>query len=331
MALYKFNNFVFDSSSHRLTYRGAKVAVRPKALKLLNLLILNRHRLVSKAEIMEAIWGSNYARDHLLFQLISEIRRLSADFELVRTQPNEGYQWVVPTNIVQHERFVPRSIAASIFLGLTCLLISLNLDTKDERTANLSVLPAYSALSKGIVALENGEQDHAIEWFEYALRENPESVEPSLFLAETLHQQNRPEESSAHLEALLKRPGLGAYNKITATDLLSRIRQRQGRLQDALDYAQISNQVEIMGQCSIEAVEQRVQMLEDKLGSKLAMSPNYQQQKTDVAKTDSYQVTGDQERCEQLEQPSAETASCTPILSEQHYVIARAHRFFNIS
>lgn len=271
MPLFKFEDFIFDSTRHNLVHRGAKVAIRPKASKLLSLLIKNKHRILSKDEIMSSIWGSDYARDHLLFQLIGELRKSPLKNEYIRTQPNEGYQWNVTTKIIDNRFSVPKLIAASSVAALVCLsLMSLPiLDKADTGPAQAFHLPAYSALSKGIVALESGEKNKAIEWFEFALIENPDSVESSIFLAETLYQQNRLGESSKYLKSVLESENLSSYNKATATNILSQISERQGKFIDALRYAQKSAETKVAAQCSVDFVEQRI----DKLKSRIAMSP----------------------------------------------------------
>jgi DNA-binding winged helix-turn-helix (wHTH) protein len=330
MPLYKFEDFVFDSNSHRLSQQSKKVELRPKALKLLGLLIENRHRIVSKAEIMSSVWGSDYARDHLLFQLISELRKMPLQSEFVRTQPNEGYQWNVPTKIIyfklsdnfklfaQPRAFVPKLLAASVITGLVCIsLLALPaVIKKDASPAQTAQLPAYSALSNGIVALQNGQRDRAIEWLEFALLENPDSVESSLFLAETLYQQNRPEESSEHLLDVLGKTKLSAYNKATATNLLSRIREQQGRFSDALRYAQRSMQTEVLGQCSVDFFEQRIQMLESELGTEVAIAPNH---------SDMDEINGNEniplskkyvDQCQQLKDSVTQASSCLPLRSQ---------------
>ncbi|MFT6099397.1 MAG: DNA-binding winged helix-turn-helix (wHTH) protein [Arenicella sp.] len=310
MPLLKFEDFVFDSTSHRLTRNGATVSIRPKALKLFSLLINNRHRVVPKAEIMSAVWGCDYARDHLLFQLIGELRKSPLKNEYVRTLPNEGYQWNVTTRVIDNRISFPKLIAASVIttvVGLTALL-STTFNTYDSRVQTAH-LPAYRALSMGIVALENGDRDEAIEWFEFALVENPDSIESSLFLAETLYQQNRPKESSERVQHVLQKPSLSAYNKATATNILSRISEQQGQLDDALRYAQNSLPTGTTGQCSVDFVEQRIEMLE----SGLAMSPNPSNGNDTKVKHALPLSANYVDQCQKLNNRDAQSSSCQAI------------------
>jgi Tfp pilus assembly protein PilF len=259
---------------------------------------------------MSAVWGCDYARDHLLFQLIGELRKQPLKSEFVRTLPNEGYQWNVVTKVVHNRIPFAKLIAASVISGVVGLsiLLSTTLNNTDS-SFETAHLPAYRALSKGIVALENGDKDQAIEWFEFALVENPDSVESSLFLAETLYQQNRPEESSDRLQHVLQNVSLSAYNKATATNILSRISEQQGQLDDALRYAQNSLPSGTTGQCSVDFVEQRIEKLE----SGLAMSPNPPNLDDTKAKQ-ALPLTEDYiDQCQQLNNRDAQSSSCQAI------------------
>lgn len=330
MSLFKFEDFIFDSSSHKLRHKGTKVAIRPKAIKLLSLLIQNRHRILSKAEIMSSVWGSDYARDHLLFQLISELRKDPLKSEFVRTQPNEGYQWNVPTKRVDNRFFVPQLIAASVATATICLslLAFPVLNKADVGPSQTAQLPAYSAFSKGIVAMESGEKNEAIQWFEFALLENPDSVESSIFLAETLYQQHRHEESSKYLQNVLSNKNVSAYNKATATNILSRISEQQGKFSEALKYAQKSGETKVLGKCSVDFVEQRINRLE----SRIAMSPVRSELDSTNAKENVPMPENYVMQCKELNSIPVETSACLPFINESIvFVSSMSKPIFRVS
>lgn len=325
MHLFKFEDFIYDPTSHNLTHQGTKVAIRPKALKLLGLLLQNKHRILSKAEIMSSVWGNDYARDYQLFQLIGELRKSPFNNEFVRTQPNEGYQWNVSTKVVNKRVFEPQLIAASVVIGLVSLsFLSLSVlhnadflkaDSSPKQTMRL---PAFSALSKGIVALESGNKDKAVQWFEFALAENPGSVEPTLFLAETLYQQHKPDESSKYLQDVMKQENLSAYNKAAAANILSRISEQQGKFNDALKFAQKSVQTNELAQCSVDFVEQRIRKLESEISmSPLLTTPEPENTKENKPVPESYV-----RQCNELKNnPVEETSGCLSFDKDsEHYV-----------
>ena len=345
MPLFKFENFIFDSSCHTLTQQGRKVPMRPKAVKLLDVLIQNRHRTLSKSEIMHLVWGCDFARDHLLFQLISEIRKHPLKSEFVRTQPNEGYQWNVSTKVVNKTQlFTPQlaACAAAVILGVGLISFNLinNANKANSAFAVSEHLPAYSALSKGIVALENNDIKQGIQWFEFALKENPESVEISLFLAEALYQEHRHFESAEYLYNILTKENISAYNHATATNLLSLISEQQGKFDAALHYAQQSGSKMLVGnQCSAQFVQQRIDELKSRIGSVIHSG-------ADIAKTGANKNAADSDRkddstllaknyvntCNDLKIKPHTTSMCLPAsLNGNEYVAVTRNQTFKFS
>jgi len=316
MAIFKFDGFVFDSTRYHLTQRGKRIALRPKTLLLLGLLIENRDRVVTKSEILESLWGSIYARDHLLFQLISELRKAPFCSDYVRTEPNHGYQWNVATQ-VQRFDFPRPAVAACLVVASLSSLATLFFHSESAPVS--SQLPAYGAFSKGVLAMDKGQAEQAERWFKFALSENPNSVESSLFLAETLLQQNKVDESSDQLQALLEKQNLDDYSKMTATDLLSRISQRQGRLYEALNYAQASSQAGVIAQCSVDVVEQRVELLVDQLG--VSQEISLKQPKGNEGVDQSAKNTSDEynTKCSELQPIFEETSLCIPSSVKKWY------------
>lgn len=329
MQQFKFNDYVFEPQSLQLKRYGQAITIRPKALQLLSFLIQNRHRLVSKSEIMCEIWGSMHTRDYLLFQLISEIRKLSKENDLIRTQPNEGYQWVAPTRRIKPIA-VLHKIAASIAVGIIGLFgsIAFNIEnTHSERTVRL---PAHKAFSAGVIALENQDYANAIKWLKFSLIENPESIQLKLFLAEALFLDTQIGASLNQLQSIINEPNLDAYSKISATDLLSQISQFQGRMHEALFYARmtqqsslqaplIANKKPIVGQCSVDHISERIRMLEEKL------LPQSEQAIDDTQLAALPNKSAYQRQCDELQSNPIETSQCAA--SNTHDLYARKRYF----
>ena len=74
----------------------------PKAYELLLLLIQNRTRAVSRAELQQHLWPSTYVLDTNLASLIAEIRRAliddSEDPRYIRTVHRFGYWFIAQVN-----------------------------------------------------------------------------------------------------------------------------------------------------------------------------------------------------------------------------------------
>ncbi len=91
----QFDDLTFDSDTRQLWTGKGEVRLSPKAFDLLALLIGNRPRAVSKAEIRDHLWPGTYVSESSLPSLVSEIRDVIADHRrkpgLIRTVHGFGY------------------------------------------------------------------------------------------------------------------------------------------------------------------------------------------------------------------------------------------------
>jgi DNA-binding SARP family transcriptional activator/predicted ATPase len=88
-----FDRFVIDLRRGCLRQGGADVKLRPKSFEVLRFLAENHGRLLSKAEIINAVWKDAFVTDNSLVQCLIEIRHaLGVDSQtIIRTVPRRGY------------------------------------------------------------------------------------------------------------------------------------------------------------------------------------------------------------------------------------------------
>jgi len=98
---YRFLDYELDVASRRLARRGNAVAIRPKTLATLCYLIENRHRLVTKDDLLDSIWAGADVQDQAVFQSISELRSIFAGERCIETVRGRGYRWIVPLSSPQ--------------------------------------------------------------------------------------------------------------------------------------------------------------------------------------------------------------------------------------
>jgi DNA-binding winged helix-turn-helix (wHTH) protein len=274
MTRLKFDGYQFDLARYQLTRANKIQSIRPKTAMLLALLLKNRERILSKKEIFESVWLTEYVNDHTLFQLISEIRKLSPSRELIRTQPNLGYQWVADTGVVNG--FSAKN-GIALAASLSCVIVTtLFVESSGVRQPKPISMPAISAYSKGVIALEQGRNSEAEQWFRFTLAENPDSTDTQLLLAQSLFQQDELAASEPYLRNLLQNINTSSYSKSAASDLMSRIYQRQGLVYDALQFSrtgiEILNSSQAM--CTVEAIDRRILELESILGGHNSSQPS---------------------------------------------------------
>ena len=99
---FSINGVRADLSSESLRGPdGGIVPVRPQAFATLRYLLQNPNRLVTKTELMRAVWRGTSVTDDSLVQCIHEIRRALKDerHDILQTVSRRGYRIVLPEKI----------------------------------------------------------------------------------------------------------------------------------------------------------------------------------------------------------------------------------------
>src|SRR6185503_21259210 len=102
--LYEFGAFRLDAAE-RVLWRGQELIVLPpKVFDTLWMLVRREGTVVSKSELMEAIWADAFVEESNLSQNIYTLRRtLGVDEEgrqFIETVPRRGYRFAVPVRLL---------------------------------------------------------------------------------------------------------------------------------------------------------------------------------------------------------------------------------------
>lgn len=91
--IYRFAGFSLDAAGGLLRNGSGEIALRPKSFDLLTYLVRNAGRVVSKSELMDAVWPNVTVTEDSLTRCIFDIRRALDDSGqmLVRTISRRGY------------------------------------------------------------------------------------------------------------------------------------------------------------------------------------------------------------------------------------------------
>jgi pimeloyl-ACP methyl ester carboxylesterase/DNA-binding winged helix-turn-helix (wHTH) protein len=96
--LFSFENFALDCERRELRAHGAIVPVEPQVFDLLVYLIENRDRVVSKDDLIAAVWGGRIVSDSTLDSRINAVRKALGDSggrqRFVRTIARKGHRFV---------------------------------------------------------------------------------------------------------------------------------------------------------------------------------------------------------------------------------------------
>jgi len=98
-----FGEFTLDTDSRQLLKDDAQRHLSPKAYELLRLLIDNRPRALSKAELHERLWPSTFVSESTLSSLVAEVRdgldEKAENARFVRTAHRFGYAFAATVTI----------------------------------------------------------------------------------------------------------------------------------------------------------------------------------------------------------------------------------------
>lgn len=90
-----FGSFTFDSETRELLQAGQRLHLSPKAFDLLQVLLEQRPKVVSKIELHERVWAGAFVGDATLSVAIAELRQVlgddSREGRLIRTVHRVGY------------------------------------------------------------------------------------------------------------------------------------------------------------------------------------------------------------------------------------------------
>jgi len=102
---FAFKNCVLDLERRELTRGSEPISTGPQVFDLLVYLVQNRDRVVSKDDVLEAVWGGRIVSESTLTSHINAVRKAIGDSggeqHLVRTVPRKGFRFVGDVTEVQ--------------------------------------------------------------------------------------------------------------------------------------------------------------------------------------------------------------------------------------
>jgi TolB-like protein/Tfp pilus assembly protein PilF len=102
---YLFENYTFDTDRRELRHGTEMIPLAPQVFDLLDYLIRNRERVVSKDELIRTVWDSRSISDAALTTRLNVVRRAIGDTGekqfLIKTLPRKGFRFV---GAVQEEK-----------------------------------------------------------------------------------------------------------------------------------------------------------------------------------------------------------------------------------
>ena len=98
--IYRFGDFRLDTASNEMTQAGQPVAVEPQVFAIIAHLVAHRDRVVSKDELLDAVWQGRVVSDATLNTRINQVRGALGDDgkrqAAIKTLPRRGFRFLLP-------------------------------------------------------------------------------------------------------------------------------------------------------------------------------------------------------------------------------------------
>ncbi len=111
-AIVSVGEFRLDLHLRSLHRGDVKVRITPKPFSALEYLVKNRHRVVSKAELLENVWGG-LRESSTVEHAISALRRIledgTAEARYIETVPGQGYRLIAEVEVPDRSASAPPS------------------------------------------------------------------------------------------------------------------------------------------------------------------------------------------------------------------------------
>jgi DNA-binding winged helix-turn-helix (wHTH) protein/TolB-like protein/Tfp pilus assembly protein PilF len=125
---YDFGPFRLEPSEQLLLRDSQPVCLTPKAFELLVFLVQNPGRLLTKEQIMQAIWPESFVEEANLTVWISVLRKTLGDGEggsqYIETVPKRGYRFAAPVQELQSSELPITKLADAAQKGIELIGVS---------------------------------------------------------------------------------------------------------------------------------------------------------------------------------------------------------------
>jgi DNA-binding winged helix-turn-helix (wHTH) protein len=111
--MFQFEGYTLDVGRNALRSADRDVQLRPKAFEVLRYLIENADRLVTKEELIQAVWPNVIVTDDVLTHCVSEVRQAIGDGGqiVIKTVPRRGYRFAAAVSRITTNSGGPPSAA----------------------------------------------------------------------------------------------------------------------------------------------------------------------------------------------------------------------------
>jgi TolB-like protein/DNA-binding winged helix-turn-helix (wHTH) protein len=177
--VYRFDDFLADPETWRLTRAGQEIHLEPVVLKLLVYLIANRTRLVTRDELMDTVWGDTVISESALTKAVARLRKAldddSAAPRYLETVRSRGYRFVAEVEEIEHQdgpdsapgKTRARAVRQGLIAGAAAVFVLIVLTVSWLRGPQVEMSQAEAIASLAVLPLHNltgdPEQDYYVD------------------------------------------------------------------------------------------------------------------------------------------------------------------------
>jgi TolB-like protein/DNA-binding winged helix-turn-helix (wHTH) protein/Tfp pilus assembly protein PilF len=150
--LYAFGEFRLDPQSRVLTRGGTVVSLTPKAFDVLLLLIQNAGKVVTKDELMKAVWPNSFVEESNLTQTIFMVRKAldeTSGRRYILNVQGQGYRFLLPVTEAATEPEIETPVLAPSIAIAPEIPLPSPPNTKRWRSAAIAIAVAMAVLIAG--------------------------------------------------------------------------------------------------------------------------------------------------------------------------------------
>jgi TolB-like protein/tetratricopeptide (TPR) repeat protein len=113
--MYQFEGYTLDINRYLLRSADREIELRPKSFEVLRYLVENADRLITKEELIKAVWPHVVVTDDSLTRCVSEARQAIGDGGqlIIKTVPRRGYRFTASVSPVASDARAEPSISSA--------------------------------------------------------------------------------------------------------------------------------------------------------------------------------------------------------------------------
>lgn len=147
--IISFDNIQIDQANFQLLREGERLVAEPLLFDLLIYFVNNPQKLLSKDELMKAVWGGRIVSDATIASAVKNVRKLIGDSgqkqHCIKTVHGRGFQFVAELTTVSPERpeSLPKIKSSNSDIAIS-VVVSSNID------ASSKIIPVATDIAMGI-------------------------------------------------------------------------------------------------------------------------------------------------------------------------------------